>query len=260
MSVPYRRNGINVCNASSIGLDSSSLFCFCFVIPPLPPAEAYPSIRLLSSSRPTGLSFSLSLGRSPRYMDRRKSPSSLSYQQARSLTRAQPSSCALVTYEGAGGQPKCRPRQSRAMARVDRAGTRREPLAWGTRRKSIILNHGVIGSNDRTTACRASFHGGSRGRAALSFVTSRRKDPASLSTTSNSPHLGLPLPVLFFEQNLLERRCSTIFSKARLWNERKSEEFQRISMFISWSEVKELLGQLLFFFIFSGERNLYKNI
>lgn len=64
----------------------------------------------------------------------------------------------------------------------------------------------------------------------------------------------------FFEQNLLERRCSTIFSKARLWNERKSEEFQRISMFISWSEVKELLGQLLFFFIFSGERNLYKNI
>lgn len=198
MSVPYRRNGINVCNASSIGLDSSSLFCFCFVIPPLPPAEAYPSIRLLSPSRPTGLSFSLSLGRSPRYMDRRKSPSSLSYQQARSLTRAQPSSCALVTYEGAGGQPKCRPRQSRAMARVDRAGTRREPLAWGTRRKSIILNHGVIGSNDRTTARRASFHGGSRGRAALSFVTSRRKDPASLSTTSNSPHLGLPLPVLFF--------------------------------------------------------------
>ena len=58
---------------------------------------------------PTGLSFSLSLGRSPRYMDRRKSPSSLSYQQASSLTRAQPSSCALVTYERAGGQPKCRP-------------------------------------------------------------------------------------------------------------------------------------------------------
>ena len=67
---------------------------------------------------------------------------------------------------------------------MDRSSKLREPLAWGTRRKSIILNHRVIGSNDRTTARRASFHGGSRGRAALSFVTSRRKDPASPRTTS----------------------------------------------------------------------------
>lgn len=33
----------------------------------------------------------------------------------------------------------------------------REPLAWGTRRKSIILNHGVIGSNDQTTTRRTRF-------------------------------------------------------------------------------------------------------
>lgn len=120
------------------------------------------------------------LGCSPRYMDRRKSPSSLSYQQARSLTRAQPSSCALVTY----GSRVTNPSASYSSVRrsvgwtLVRSSKPREPLAWGTRRKSIILNHGVIGSNDRTTARRASFHGDSRGRAALSFVTSRRKDPA----------------------------------------------------------------------------------
>ena len=78
-------------SSTSVGLDALCVLCFS-VIPRL-------SSCLLSSLRPTGLSFSHVRSRSPRYMDRRKSPSSLSYQQAvLSLTRAQPSSCALVTY------------------------------------------------------------------------------------------------------------------------------------------------------------------
>lgn len=59
----------------------------------------------------------------------------------------------------AGDQPKCDLVHDRPF---ERAGCRsyelaREPLAWGTRRKSIILNHGVIGSNDQTTARRIRF-------------------------------------------------------------------------------------------------------
>lgn len=53
----------------------------------------------------------------------------------------------------AGDQPKSDLVHDRPF---ERAGCRsyelaREPLPWGTRRKSIILNHGVIGSNDQTT-------------------------------------------------------------------------------------------------------------
>lgn len=59
----------------------------------------------------------------------------------------------------AGDQPKSDLVHDRPF---ERAGYRsyelaREPLAWGTRRKSIILNHGVIGSNDQTTARRTRF-------------------------------------------------------------------------------------------------------
>lgn len=77
----------------------------------------------------------------------------------RSLTRTQPSSCALVTYGSLVTNPRAIWSTSRPF---ERAGCRsyelaREPLAWGTRRKSIILNHGVIGSNDQTTTRRTRF-------------------------------------------------------------------------------------------------------
>lgn len=71
-------------------------------------------------------------------MDRRKSPSSLSYQQASSLTRAQPSSCALVTYERAGGQPKCRPRERPTIGRVDGASSRYEVRTTGLGDKTQV--------------------------------------------------------------------------------------------------------------------------
>lgn len=101
------------------------------------------------------------------------------YHTNRPLTRAQPSSCALVTYGLAGDQLKSGPGST--IVRSERARYRsyalaREPLAWGTRRKSIILNHSVIGSNDQTTACRASLRGDSRGRATSHLSTSRRED------------------------------------------------------------------------------------
>lgn len=69
----------------------------------------------------------------------------------------------------AGDQLKSGPIHERAFGRAGRGSyeSAREPLAWGTRRKSIILNHGVIGSNDQATARRASLsrRGDSRGRA-----------------------------------------------------------------------------------------------
>lgn len=74
-----------------------------------------------------------------------------------SLTRTQPSSCALVTY-GASVP------NSRACAlhgaehSVDLHERARTPAEWGTRRKSITPNHGVIGSNDQTIVCRAASY------------------------------------------------------------------------------------------------------
>lgn len=128
---------------------------------PLPPAS--PS----SSSVHSGaLALCLSLPR-PRYMDRRKSPSSLSYQQA-ALAHSDTAFILCPSHlRLAGDQPKCAPVHGRSLGRADRGSyeSAREPLAWGTRRKSIILNHGMIGSNDQTTARRASLRGDSRGRA-----------------------------------------------------------------------------------------------
>lgn len=77
----------------------------------------------------------------------------------RSLTRTQPSSCALVTYGSLVTNPRA---IWSTIQPLERASCRsyelvREPLAWGTRRKSIILNHGVIGSNDQTTTRRTRF-------------------------------------------------------------------------------------------------------
>lgn len=59
----------------------------------------------------------------------------------------------------AGDQPKSDLVHDEPFERADRRSYElaREPLAWGTRRKSIILNHGVIGSNDQTTARRTRF-------------------------------------------------------------------------------------------------------
>lgn len=71
-------------------------------------------------------------------MDRRKSPSSLSYQQASSLTRAQPSSCALVTYERAGGQPKCRPPVRPTIGRVDGGSSPYEARTTGLGDKTQV--------------------------------------------------------------------------------------------------------------------------
>jgi len=58
----------------------------------------------------------------------------------------------------AGDQPKSGLVHDQSLERADRESYElaREPLAWGTRRKSIILNHGMIGSNDQTTARRMS--------------------------------------------------------------------------------------------------------
>lgn len=77
----------------------------------------------------------------------------------RSLTRTQPSSCALVTYGSLVTNPRA---IWSTIQPLERVGCRsyelaREPLAWGTRRKSITLNHGVIGSNDQTTTRRTRF-------------------------------------------------------------------------------------------------------
>lgn len=79
----------------------------------------------------------------------------------------------------AGDQPKSDPIHVRSFRRADRGSYElaREPLAWGTRRKSIILNHGVIGSNDQTTARRASHGGDSRGRTTSHLSMSRKEDP-----------------------------------------------------------------------------------
>lgn len=67
----------------------------------------------------------------------------------------------------AGDQPKSGLVHDQSLERADRESYElaREPLAWGTRRKSIILNHGMIGSNDQTTARRMSLRGDLRGRA-----------------------------------------------------------------------------------------------
>lgn len=59
----------------------------------------------------------------------------------------------------AGDQPKSDLVHDQSFERADCRSYElaREPLAWGTRRKSIILNHGMIGSNDQTTARRTRF-------------------------------------------------------------------------------------------------------
>lgn len=117
------------------------------------------SIFVIGASRPAcALSSSRARSRSPRYMDRRKSPSSLSYQQA-ALAHSDTAFILCPSHlRLAGDQPKCAPGRDRSLGRAVRGSyeSAREPLAWGTRRKSIILNHGMIGSNDQTTARRAS--------------------------------------------------------------------------------------------------------
>lgn len=149
-----------------------------------------------SSVHSGALTLSFSRGRSPRYMDRRKSPSSLSYQQA-ALAHSDTAFILCPSHlRLAGDQPKCAPVHDQPFGRAGYGSYElaREPLAWGTRRKSIILNHGMIGSNDQTTARRASLRGDSRGRATSCLAASRRKDPVLPSTRSPSCFRGsLPL-------------------------------------------------------------------
>lgn len=155
---------------------------------PLPASWTRLSIFVIGAFRRAGSVF-LPLAALRRYMDRRKSPSSLSYQQA-ALAHSDTAFILCPSHlRLAGDQRKCAPVRDQSLGRADRGSYElaREPLAWGTRRKSIILNHGMIGSNDQTTARRASLRGDSRGRATSCLATSRRKDPVFPPTRPPSP-------------------------------------------------------------------------